>query len=426
MVTRLSESELPIGGAGLGVDEYLEFLRKEYLADFIRRGGASVKLAVVGSDQVAERFHTGLAAAATAEGYVFAAVDAASVRVHLVDQIFFAVARQVDWGALAASAVRAAYDATAFPVPDAAVLAAATPGQAAPGPSDSLTVDAVATAYDVNPRELYRSVRRQLEQAMLGGAGLAHEFRLAMLRLCQAQLGAGDVDVVERDAVLGWLRGERVPLPALRSALIHARIGRHNARSLLASLARWLPTVGAAGLVVGLDLARMTACRRCSWRWRCRPSWSPTRYGASPPTARCSSASPTRCATGGGPTRTRPWSASTSGWRRSDERSGGGHGSQRRPAGRGAARRGGAAFRRAEPGSGGEPGGGPDRHRGPVRRAPGSGPGRAGGGAAAGRPAHGRRVRLGQEPSARAPDASRLAGRLRGQPGGGQQGDAAA
>src|SRR6266540_2396660 len=151
MVTRLSESELPIGGAGLGVDEYLEFLRKEYLADFIRRGGASVKLAVAGSDQVAERFHTGLAAAATAEGYVFAAVDAASVRVHLVDQIFFAVARQVDWGALAASAVRAAYDATAFPVPDAAVLAAATPGQAAPGPSDSLTVDAVATAYGVNP-----------------------------------------------------------------------------------------------------------------------------------------------------------------------------------------------------------------------------------------------------------------------------------
>jgi len=262
MVTRLSESELPIGGAGLGVDEYLEFLRKEYLADFIRRGGASVKLAVVGSDQVAERFHTGLAAAATAEGYVFTAVDAASVRVHLVDQIFFAVARQVDWGALAASAVRAAYDATAFPVPDAAVLAAATPGQAAPGPSDGLTVDAVATAYDVNPRELYRSVRRQLEQALLGGAGLAHEFRLAVLRLCQAQLGAGDVDVVERDAVLGWLRGERVPLPALRSALIHARIGRHNARSLLASLARWLPTVGAAGLVVGLDLARMTVGRR--------------------------------------------------------------------------------------------------------------------------------------------------------------------
>ena len=76
MATRPSDGELPIGGAGLGVDEYLEFLRKEYLADFIRRGGASVKVAVVGSDQVAERFHAGLAAAAIAEEYLFAAVDA--------------------------------------------------------------------------------------------------------------------------------------------------------------------------------------------------------------------------------------------------------------------------------------------------------------------------------------------------------------
>jgi hypothetical protein len=260
MATRPTEGDLPIGGAGLGVDEYLEFLRKEYLADFIRRGGASVKLAVVGDDQVAQRLHTGLAAAARAEGYLFVAVDAANVRVHLVDQVFFAVAGQVDWQALATSAVRGAYDASAFPVHDAA-LASGAPGQPAAGPG-ALTVANVAASYDVNPRELYRSVRRQLEQALLGGGGLAHEFRLAMLRLCQAELGAGDVDAVERDAVLGWLRGERVPLPALRSALIYSRIGRHNARSLLLSLARWLPTVGTAGLVIGLDLARLAVGRR--------------------------------------------------------------------------------------------------------------------------------------------------------------------
>src|SRR5262245_46848246 len=145
MATRPPDGELPIGGAGLGVDEYLEFLRKEYLADFIRRGGASVKVAVVGSDQVAERFREGLAAAATAEEYLFATVDAANDRVHLVDQLFFAVARQVDWPALATSAVRAAYDAAAFPVPDSAVLAG-TPGQTTPGPSGGLTVASAAAS----------------------------------------------------------------------------------------------------------------------------------------------------------------------------------------------------------------------------------------------------------------------------------------
>src|SRR5215207_3914316 len=352
MATRPTEGELPIGGAGLGVEEYLEFLRKEYLADFIRRGGASVKLAVVGNDQVAERFHAGLAAAARAEGYLFAAVDAASVRVHLVDQMLFAVARQVDWQALATSAVRAAYDAAAFPVPDAELVPGA-PGQPAPGPG-GLTVATVAASYDVDPRELYRSVRRQLEQALLGGVGLAHEFRLAMLRLCQAELGAGDVDVIERDAVLGWLQGERVPLRALRSALIYGRIGRHNARSLLASLARWLPTVGAAGLVIGLDFARLAVGRRPPVDERqgiyyskaavldayevvrqlidatdslssmlvavvCRPRWLPMRCAACPPTARCSCAWPTRFATADGPTRTQRWCDSTSAWRRSHE-----------------------------------------------------------------------------------------------------------
>jgi P-loop Domain of unknown function (DUF2791) len=261
MVRRPSEGELPVGGAGLGVDEYLEFLSKEYLADFIRRGGAAVKVAVVGDDQVAERFHAGLATAAGDEGYLYAGVDAASDRMHLIDKVFFALARQVDWRALARSAVRAAYDAAAFPVPDAGILSDA-PGQDASGPPGDLTVASVAASYDVNSRELYRSVRRQLEQALLGGPGLAHEFRLAMLRLCQAELGAGDVDAVERDAVLGWLQGERVPLSALRSALIYGRIGRHNARALLASLARWLPTVGSAGLVIDLDLARLAVGRR--------------------------------------------------------------------------------------------------------------------------------------------------------------------
>src|SRR6266487_486393 len=176
---------VPAVGAGLEVDEYLEFLGKEYLAGFVRQGGAAVKVVVAGDDDVAARFHAGLAADAAAEGFVYAAVDASATRAHLADQLFFAVAAQVDWAALAGRAVRAAYDAAAFPVPE---------------PPGDLAVAAVAAHHEVDARELYRSVRRALEQALLGATGLAHEFRLAMLRLCQAELGVGEVDVAERDA----------------------------------------------------------------------------------------------------------------------------------------------------------------------------------------------------------------------------------
>lgn len=236
---------LPPGGLGLGVDAYLEFVGEEYLADFVRRGGAAVKLAVTGDDAVAARLHTGLAAVADAEGYVYAEVDAASVRLHLADQLFFAVSRQVDWLAGAAGTVRAAYQAVDFP--------------AAP---DELTVAAVAEHHEVNPGELHRSVRRHLEQALLGDAALGHEFRLAVHRLAQHLLGRGDVDDAERDAVLGWLRGQKVPAAALRSASIYGRIGRHSARSMLTSLARWLASAGSAGLVLDLDLARLAVARR--------------------------------------------------------------------------------------------------------------------------------------------------------------------
>jgi hypothetical protein len=67
---------VPTVGAGLEVDDYLEFLSKEYLAGFIRHGGAAVKVVVAGDDDVAARFHAGLAADAAAEGFVYAAVDA--------------------------------------------------------------------------------------------------------------------------------------------------------------------------------------------------------------------------------------------------------------------------------------------------------------------------------------------------------------
>src|SRR6266704_5228875 len=232
---------VPAVGAGLEVDDYLEFLGKEYLAGFVRQGGAAVKVVVAGDDDVAARFHAGLDADAAAEGFVYAAVDASATRAHLADQLFFAVAGQVDWTALASRAVRAAYDATAFPVPE---------------PPGDLAVAAVAAYHEVDARELYRSVRRALEHALLGATGLAHEFRLAMLRLCQAELGVGEVDIAERDAVLGWLKGERVALALLRRSLIYGRIGRHSAQ------ASWLARVGHGGLVLDIDLARLAVGRR--------------------------------------------------------------------------------------------------------------------------------------------------------------------
>src|SRR5437899_2969355 len=89
----------------LSLGSYLEFLSKEYLGDFIRDGGASVKFLVSPDPTAIERAHAGLAEAAAAEGYVYARIDAAVTKVHQIDQLFFALARQADWEALDARLV---------------------------------------------------------------------------------------------------------------------------------------------------------------------------------------------------------------------------------------------------------------------------------------------------------------------------------
>ncbi len=233
-----------LGGGSLSVPDYAAFLAEHYLADYLPAGGAAVKLAVVGSAETAGRLDRALGAAADAADCLFVAVSAADVRLHQIEQLLFAVSRQVDWDGLAASVVRTAYDAVAFPA------------------SGGLTVAEVAREHDVDVRELYRSVRRQLEQALLGDHSLAHELRRALLRLAQVQLGGTDVDRAEHEAVLGWLRGDKVRLAALRPALIYARIGRHNARSLLTSLARLHLAAGHGGLVLHLDCTRLAESRR--------------------------------------------------------------------------------------------------------------------------------------------------------------------
>jgi hypothetical protein len=98
----------------------------------------------------------------------------------------------------------------------------------------------VADDHDLDPRELYRSVRRQLEHILLADTNLPCELRRALLRLAQAHLGGGDVYPAEARVVQGWLTGELVGLRELREVMIYQRIGRHNARMMLTSVGRLL------------------------------------------------------------------------------------------------------------------------------------------------------------------------------------------
>ena len=246
MTVPVPRGELPGGGGSHRVDDYLDFVAAEYLRTYIAHGGTAVKLVVPGGEEVAKRFASGVTD--RADEFIHVTVDSAATRVHLMDQLFAAVARQIDWMTLAGHALRDAYRQAGFPT-------------AGPGDAD-LPVAAVAAHHQVDGMELYRSIRRTLERMVLADNTMAYEFRVAMLRLCQAHMAHGDVSEADRSAVLGWLHGEKVPATQLRAVLLHTKIARHNARPMLTSLTRWVRRAGLPGLVLQLDLERLAVSRR--------------------------------------------------------------------------------------------------------------------------------------------------------------------
>ena len=225
------------------VTGYLDFLEREYLAGYIDHGGAAVKLLSVGDQVVTGQLAAGLAG--VGPGFQHACVDAAETRVHMIDQVFAAIASQIDWVELAGDVVRSAFAEAGFPAP-----------------GRDLSITGVARHHEIDTAELYRSVRRTVERLVLADQRMAHEFRTAMLRLCQECLGRGDVTVEEREIVLGWLRCDRLPASELRKLSLPTKINRANARSMLLSLTHWLRMAGRPGLVLHLDLTRLGVVRR--------------------------------------------------------------------------------------------------------------------------------------------------------------------
>ena len=76
---------------------------------------------MVGDGGAADRLDSALAAAVAQRRGLYVSLSAELTRVHMVDQIYFAVSRAVDWEGLAADRVRAAYGRRPFPFPMASV-----------------------------------------------------------------------------------------------------------------------------------------------------------------------------------------------------------------------------------------------------------------------------------------------------------------
>lgn len=224
--------------------EWFDLLRREYLDDYVRQGGAAVKFAVVSDDLEGFDVLRSVAAEAQAAGYLVAQVDAARVKVHMMHEVFFEVARQVPWRELAQRAVRGYYVQSGYRVPDG-----------------DLSAEAVAEMNGVDVAMLNAELRQRIQEMLSRGDELAKDFRVAMTWLCLAEIWRGR-SREDSEAIVEWLRGDLRLISALKPYLIFRKIGRHNARAMLSSLSAWCRMAGLPGIVVTLDIRRLGIARR--------------------------------------------------------------------------------------------------------------------------------------------------------------------
>jgi hypothetical protein len=223
-------------------DEWLRLIDEEYLRAFITEGGAAVKFVVVDSQEDAAKLFHALDDQAGRHRLARAAIDSASVKLHMIQDVFFGIARQVDWAFLAQRFIEKLFADNDYTWP--------RPGMPMPIPD-------LADANNVADTLLRREINQWLTRRVMRDTAMAQEFRLAMTRLCLDRLAPSDGSGDNVAPVLQWLRGDLRTIGALRTAAIYRKVTRHNARSMLRSLGHWLRLTGDRGLLLTLDIRRL-------------------------------------------------------------------------------------------------------------------------------------------------------------------------
>ena len=215
---------------------WLDVIEREYLRRFVPMGGSGIRFAVC-EEATPEIVRDRLAGFATEHGFHFAHIDAASTRLHMIQDFFFAIARAIDWNGLAQHRVESMFRDLRYDWPN-------------PGGVASLAE--VAARNDVAESLIMRNVDQWLTRFVLNDRAMAQDFRQAMAHLIRRRLEQPGGDMAL--PIVDWLKGELPAISALRPVGIGAKISRYNARAMLRSLGHWLSISGSPGLIVSLDM----------------------------------------------------------------------------------------------------------------------------------------------------------------------------
>ena len=227
--------------------DWLRFVDSEYLSSFVRDGGASIKFAVTRED-LKPALYEAVERQGRAAGYLVVKLDALATRVHMPQDIFFALARQVDWRQSARRLVLKLAKARGYRVEHL------DPRQ------DRNPFAAIGEANALEPESIYRELRPLIDSDVANNRHMAKDFRVAMSHFCQCENLRGDEFYVGQP-LIDWLTGTVTRVSHVKAFSVYTGINRTTARHFIESALYWFRYVGYAGTVILFDNARVTLAR---------------------------------------------------------------------------------------------------------------------------------------------------------------------
>ena len=192
------------------------------------------------------RFFSTLSQVAKESEYLTAEVDSSQTKVHLAHELFFSVAAQIDWQALAHKVLMEIIKDSGYGAPD---------------DGDGALLDRISRGSGMDQMLVRSEMRLKLRDRVFRHPRLAKDFRVAMVHLCLAELvGGADGENTVR-VLTDWLTGENRRIGAVKPYEIFNTINRTNARYMFESLLTWIRLSGHPGLLVLLDISRVTLSR---------------------------------------------------------------------------------------------------------------------------------------------------------------------
>jgi len=220
----------------VGIDFLTGFWDEKYLSEYIPHGGSRIQFITgrkgSGKTHLIEYFLSGIG------NYKTVSFSARKVWINDFKEIFFEVVQQCDLE----GCLRRCGD-----------IIVAELGYNADDFSGSFIE--YLLSIDQNDPMTKREIRLQLNKMFMQNPLIDNNFACACALLTGGQLGHPLLDEPSREALLGWLTGNKdVKLSTLRGlGLSPVRIARHNARHMLRSLIEVIKMAGYDGLVIAVD-----------------------------------------------------------------------------------------------------------------------------------------------------------------------------